>query len=217
MAPVNRTAFLIDGFNLYHSVKTASYDLGLGGLGTRWLDIKAFCASYLHAIGGNAQIYDIYYFSALAKHLLASDPDITKRHELYIECLKATGVTVELSKFKKKTIPCPHCGRKITRREEKETDVAVASKLLEILHLGQCDTAIIVTGDTDIVPAVKTAQKIFPSQKLGFLLPYKRHNAELTRLSSTHFLVTSTAYTRHQFPDPVSLRNGRTINKSATW
>jgi hypothetical protein len=104
---MNRTAFLIDGFNLYHSAKSASLDLGLNGAGTRWLNIHSLCKSYLHAIGGNAQIAAIHYFSALAKHIEAFKPDVVKKHLLYIECLKATGISVELSRFKKKQIPCP--------------------------------------------------------------------------------------------------------------
>lgn len=217
MPPVNRTAFLIDGFNVYHSVKNASADLGLKGAGTRWLDIRGWCASYLSAIGGNAQIEGIYYFSALAKHLLAIDPDVTKRHLAYIECLEATGVSVELARFKKKHVLCVHCGKNINRHEEKETDVAIAAKLFEILHLDQADTIIIVTGDTDIVPAVRTAQRLFPGKRLGFLLPYKRHNKELTLLTPTHFLGTKEAYTRHQFTDPFVTPSGKSIAKPASW
>ncbi len=63
----NRTAFIIDGFNLYHSVIDASKDLG--GVSTKWLNIRALCDSYLHLIGGNAQTQGVYYFSAPAHHL----------------------------------------------------------------------------------------------------------------------------------------------------
>jgi uncharacterized LabA/DUF88 family protein len=222
MPTINRTVFLIDGFNVYHSVKNASRDLGLGGAGTRWLDISAFCRSYFSAIApltDNApiQVEGIYYFSALATHLEATKSDVTKRHKTYIECLEATGITVELSRFKKKKIPCVHCGQNITRREEKETDVAIASKLLEVFHLDQCDTAMIVTGDTDIVPAFKTAQRLFPQKHIGFLLPYKRHNKELTLLTPLHFLVPKEAYIRHQFPNPFITPASKSILKPASW
>jgi uncharacterized LabA/DUF88 family protein len=166
---LNRTTFLVDGFNLYHSVKNASHDLG--GAGTRWLDLRALCASYLSAIGGNAQLEAIYYFSALAAHRLAVDPQVTARHQAYIECLEAMGVSVELARFKKKQFKCIHCGQTIKRFEEKETDVAVASKLLEVCCTGQCDTAMIMTGDTDIVPAVRTAQRFFRTSGSAFSCP----------------------------------------------
>jgi uncharacterized LabA/DUF88 family protein len=173
---MNRTSFLIDGFNLYHSVKTASHDLGLSGGRTHWLDIRSLCESFLHLIGNNAQTSEIYYFSALAKHLENRKPDVTIRHKTYIRCLEHSGVIVELHRFKKNLTFCQKCNQTFNRREEKETDVAIAARLLEILFLDKCDTVVLVTGDTDVVPAVKTAQKIFPNKEIVFLMPYKRHN-----------------------------------------
>jgi hypothetical protein len=117
---MSRTSFLVDGFNLYHSLKQAQS--ALGGKCTRWLDLRALCSSYLPHIGPTARLASIHYFSALAKHLQASKPQVTQRHLDYIACLEATGVLVELSKFKRKDSPCPHCGRMIRRHEEKETD-----------------------------------------------------------------------------------------------
>ena len=214
---VNRTAFLIDGFNLYHSVKNASHDLHLAGKGTRWLDISSMCNSFLHAIGNNAQTTEIYYFSALAKHIEAFKPDVVARHKNYIRCLEATGITVELSRFKKKRILCDHCNQTIKRHEEKETDVAIAVKLLEILVLDLCDTAVLVTGDTDVVPAVKTAQRLFPNKDIAFLLPYKRHNSELASLVTKHFEIKKETYEKHQFPDPFVTKKGKQIIKPASW
>lgn len=57
---MNRTVFLIDGFNLYHSLRDASRDLH--GVQTKWLDLRALCESYLATVGNNAQCTDIYYF-----------------------------------------------------------------------------------------------------------------------------------------------------------
>jgi hypothetical protein len=66
---MNRTVFLIDGFNLYHSVVETSNDFGLGGKGTKWLDLNSLCSSYLHLSGNNSILHDIYYFSAYAEYL----------------------------------------------------------------------------------------------------------------------------------------------------
>jgi uncharacterized LabA/DUF88 family protein len=214
---VNRTIFLIDGFNLYHSVKDASRDLGMHGKNTRWLNIWDMCASYLSAIGNNAEIVGIYYFTAIATHLLQYDPGIEKRHQAYIKCLKDTGIEVELARFKKKQILCPHCKQHITRREEKETDVAIGCKLLEICFQDLCDTVIIVSGDTDIVPAFRAAQRLFPQKQIGFLLPYKRHNNELKSLTPIHLLIGQATYPMYQFPDPFVTSKGRNIAKPASW
>jgi len=214
---MNRTTFLIDGFNLYHSVKTASHDLGLSGGGTRWLDIRSLSESFLHLIGNNAQTSEIYYFSALAKHLENRKPDVTVRHKTYIRCLEHSSVIVELHRFKKNLTFCQKCNQTFNRREEKETDVAIAARLLEILFLDKCDTVVLVTGDTDVVPVVKTAQRIFPNKEIVFLMPYKRHNKELANLASRHFDISSQNYTKHQFADPFITKKKKLIHKPSSW
>src|SRR5206468_10976805 len=103
----NRTTFIVDGFNLYYSVEDAARQLGLGSRGTKWLDLRKLCASYLHVIGGGATLQTIYYFSALAKHLEAAKPDVTLRHKTYVRALESTGVIVQLSRFKAKDVRCP--------------------------------------------------------------------------------------------------------------
>lgn len=171
---MNRTIFLIDGFNLYHSVKSASRDLGLKGRGTKWLNIYALCSSYLHLIGEGAAITCIYYFSALAKHLESRNPFIVRRHQDFIRCLESTGVTAELGRFKAKDGICTWCNKKMVRYEEKETDVAIAVKLFELSAAGGCDTIVVMTGDTDIAPAVRASKRLFPHIEICFLFPYGR-------------------------------------------
>src|SRR4030042_2904612 len=95
---MRRVAFLVDGFNLYHSV----VDLGRNnkGLCLKWLDIDSLCNSFLHLLGKDTILEHIYYFSAYAFHL--KDPGVIQRHRSYIECLEATGITAELGRFKYK-------------------------------------------------------------------------------------------------------------------
>jgi uncharacterized LabA/DUF88 family protein len=214
---MSRTAFLIDGFNLYHSVKDASTKLGLKGTGTRWLNFHKLCRSYLYLVGRTASMAGVYYFSALARHLEVVKPDVTVRHQSYIECLEDTGVIVELGRFKDKHVHCPHCNRDVLRHEEKETDVAISVKLLELFFLDQCDTAILVTGDTDIAPAIRAARRLFPAKVVWVAFPYGRHNNELVKLAHRTFQIGKENYTRHQFPDPYVCADGRSIAKPTLW
>jgi uncharacterized LabA/DUF88 family protein len=211
---MNRTVFIIDGFNLYHSVREAARVLG--GKGTKWLNIHALCDSYLHLIGRGATLEKVYYFSALAKHLESSDPDVTRRHRTLLRALENSGVVVELARFKKKTTKCDHCSKKIVRREEKETDVALAARLFECFHTDECDTAVIMSGDTDIAPAVRTAQRLFPDKEIAFAFPFGRKNKELTKLVKTSFQMTKEQYRKHQFPESIEI-SGRIIHKPTDW
>ena len=209
---MNRTTFLIDGFNLYHSiVDIARY---CNGLNVRWLNIFSLCKSYLYLIGKGATIESIHYFSALAYHL--NDPSVIERHETYIKCLRETGIEEQLGRFKPKTIRCSH-GGKITRHEEKETDVAIASKMFEILFKDECDSVVLVTGDTDLAPAAKTAKCLFPDKRIIFAFPYGRKNDELAQIAPSSFKIHSRSYIQHQFPDPFTLSDGTIIRKPSSW
>lgn len=213
---MNRVAFIIDGFNLYHSVRDAEKDIG-GAVSTKWLDIKSLCSSYIYLLGKTASLKQIYYFSALAKHLETSKPDVTKRHKDFIKCLEATGVITKLNRFKRKSVRCHSCKHQFFKYEEKETDVAIAVKLFEIFVEDICDTVVLVTGDTDLAPAVSTAKRLFTHKAIIFAFPYKRKNRELAQLAPDSFEIKKHQYGKHQFADPYILPNGKSVHKPSTW
>jgi len=160
---------------------------------------------------------NIFYFSALAAHLEAVKPHVTQRHRLYVRAIESTGVIAEMSRFKAKEIRCPFCGKMNIRHEEKETDVAIAAKLFEIFATDACDTAVLVTGDTDVAPAVRTAARLFPGKRVCFAFPYQRKNKELAQLVKTCFHLRKEAYAKHQLPDPVVLPDGTSLAKPPAW
>lgn len=206
-------AFLIDGFNLYHSLREAAVD----GSATRWLDIRALCGSYMSAIGGGAQLGPVEYFSALANHLRPENPEVVARHQQYIRALRGSGVVVQLHRFKKKTIRCTECNARIKRHEEKETDVAISVRLLEILHSGAADAVALVTGDTDVVPAIRAANRMFPENPVYVLFPFDRRNRELESVAQRAFTIKAKTYEKFQFSDPYVLPNGKVVSKPASW
>ncbi len=221
---MSRTDFIIDGFNLYHSTRTASKHLG--GQSTKWLDIRALCESYLYTISRTARLQNVYYFSALARHLEAFDPGKVIRHEEFIKCLENTGVIVELARFKRKpdyrcfhcgNTDCGHCGQRLKQWEEKETDVAIAAKLLELVFTNACDTVVLMTGDTDFAPAVRTAQGASPRKDVRFAFPYNRVNNDLRKIAPKSFRIGKESYANHQFSDPYVLSSGEQINKPLLW
>ena len=206
---------MVDGFNLYHSVRTASADLG--GQSTKWLDIRSLLSSYLPIVGADAMLERIYYFTAIASHLDARRPGVTARHRLYLECLSSTGIVPILARFKYKTVRCHTCQRDNPHYEEKETDVAISMKLVEVFHQDEADTVVLVTGDTDLAPAVRTTFRLFPTRQICFAFPYKRRNNELARLVSKFFYIRKERYVAHQLRDPMRLPSGRLVSKPADW
>ncbi|HEY0025632.1 MAG TPA: NYN domain-containing protein [Longimicrobium sp.] len=230
-----RVAFVVDGFNLYHSIRDA--EKLVAARPQRWLDLNALCSSYLQVFGRTATLEGIYYFSAIAKHLAASKPDIELRHQAYIDALKSTGVHVTLANFKAREkfiplkycrfrigrwkrrlrVPIPRCSLSYIKAEEKETDVAIASKMFELLHRQTADAVVLISGDTDLLPAIRTGRALFPGAEIALMFPYNRHNAELKRAVARSFKISKEQYAKYQLPDPVVLPSGHAIRKPPTW
>jgi len=213
---VNRVVFLVDGFNLYHSLVQARKDSG--GETAKWLDLRALCSSYIplagQLAGAHAGLERIYYFSAIPTHRSQGK---VERHTLYMRCLRATGINVQLARFKRKDILCPLCSGMFYRHEEKETDVAMAVRLFEMCHCDEADTVVLMTGDTDLAPVVRTCKRLFPEKLILFAFPYRRSNRELAELAPESFKIKLGSVRRCQFPNPLKLPDGTEVWKPDSW
>jgi uncharacterized LabA/DUF88 family protein len=212
---MNRVSFLVDGFNVYHFAKQAQADLA--GTSTLWLDLNSLLSSYIPLFGKDARLEEIHYFTALAKHIDSKRPGTTRKHQNYIDCLRTTGVRIHIGRFKYKSVWCRGCRSDNPHYEEKETDVAISLKLMELFHLNACDTVVLVTGDTDLAPAARTAAAVFPGKDMCFAFPYKRTSKELGAITSKSFRIRKEQYAKHQFSDPFIGVAGRSIAKPPGW
>lgn len=155
---------------------------------------------------------DVHYFSAYAHHLTTRDPDKVARHQTFVRALASTGVRAEMGQFKTKDVHCPKCHSDIIRHEEKETDVAIAVRLVEVVVTDKCDVAVVVTGDTDVIPGLKTAKRLAATKRLCVVAPYKRANAELRQVADQYFKLKPESHAPHLFPDVIVLRDGQQLN-----
>ena len=163
----------------------------------------------MDVLGTHLELNEIYYFSALAFHRDKNDPLTTARHQRYIDCLTDTGIKIVMSKFKKK----PYSNR----HEEKETDVAIACKLLELFYLDKADSIAIVSGDSDLTPPIRTAFELFPSKSVYAVFPFGRKSKESAKLVKFSFKLKADRYVNNQFANPYTLKSGREIEKPDTW
>ena len=171
-----RTAFFIDGFNLYHSLCTNEKNQ------YKWLNLRTLCEQFLL---NKEIITDIFYFSALPTWNLEKQ----KRHKVYIEALESQDIKVLLGKFKRVSrncfSKCSHTNKTFTTFEEKETDVNIALKLLEFSVTDKFDKAVIISGDSDLIPPVLKIKQLTPNKKTLCIVPKKGHDLMTTCHSGT--------------------------------
>jgi len=229
-----RVSFLVDGFNLYHCIRAAEKVTSLRPL--RWLDLRALCATLVSSgFGPGAWLEGVYYFSALAHHL--QRPDVVRRHRAFLEALEDRGVHISLARFKKKTtraslsrcqfflpgkrrklkLPFSRVLVAVKGFEEKETDVAIAVKMLELAHSGRTDCLVLMSGDTDLCPAVDGVHRMFPSLRQRIAFPYERYNKDLDRRADGRFRISPRLMAANQFSDPYVLKSGRVVQKPPGW
>jgi len=206
------TAFLIDGFNFYHSIKNLPREL-------RWFDYDSYCRHFL-APGDN--LHSISYFTALASWR----PVSATRHNVFIEACKAKRINVILGKFKSRTIKCnsphkavppgcPQCPQYYTRHEEKATDVNIA--LYAYRLAAKVQKIVFVSGDTDLIPAVKLIKTDFPQVRVEALFPYDRANTEFKQAVDAHHLTQKRILNRFQLPETILKANGKRIIRPQSW
>lgn len=170
-----RVAVYIDGFNLYHAIK----DLNKPHL--KWLDV--YKLSKLLIKRRSQKLVAVKYFSAFANHYGGTDKvHRLVRHRSYVRALEAKGVEAHLGNFAKRDAHyVSHRYRaRWTRYEEKQTDVGIAVHLINDAHLDTFDRALVISLDTDMLPAFHLLGRHFPAKAIVCVAPPRRsHHREI--------------------------------------
>jgi uncharacterized LabA/DUF88 family protein len=176
-----KTVVLIDGFNVYHPLdEDKRYHK------YKWLNLEALADAFVMK---KDQLDKLYYFTSIAYWSKTKQ----KKHLDYIKALKTVSKKIEivLGKFKKRDVKCRICGEWFKKHEEKQTDVNIAIMLLKLAITNSFDKAIIVSADSDLVPAIKATKEVFPEKQIGVLFPFNSEMTyELKEASDFHSFIT---------------------------
>ncbi len=112
--------------------------------------------------------------------------------------------------FKAKQRRCNSCGVQWWAHEEKETDVHIALKILADAFDDIFDRAIIISGDSDLVPVLTTVHTRFPRKGLLVAAPPGRYAAarDLRKQASSEMEITKGRIARNLLPAEVSGGDG---------
>lgn len=185
-APKDRVVVFIDGFNLYHAIHELKPPTKLSKADwdsyrhwrqhLKWLNLKSLAQGFIGA--AHEELKEVLYFSAYATWM----PDQHKRHQAYVAALESHDVSVVMGRFKPRDKWCKAtCKEPFMTHEEKETDVNVALHLTNYAWQNKYDHAIVISGDSDLVPAVACVTKLFPRKKVTIATPPNRGAKELIK------------------------------------
>ena len=97
------------------------------------------------------------------------------------------------------------------------TDSAIAAHLVADAFLGRFDTAILVGGDTDIVPAIKMVRTHFADKTLLAWYPPRRSNDAVGDLCHGADTIGHDHLAAAVMPDMVEVENGVFVERPDEW
>lgn len=200
----------VDGFNLYYGA--------VRGTPHKWLNLERLFS----ILRPHDEIQTIYYFTALI------DGSHLQNQLVYLRALETLPkVRTVMGRFKYKRVKCsvPECtfagNRVFSVPEEKRTDVQIALAMARDAWEKACERMILVSGDSDLVPAVTLVKEIAPDIEVIVYVP-ARHQArgaavELRGASDKDRIFPNSLFRYSQFPSELPDGQGRTIRRPSGW
>ena len=205
---VQRVAVYIDGFNLYYGLRSK------GWRRYYWLDLRRLSATLLRS---NQRLVLIRYFTAPVLPR-ADRPGQRERQRKYLEALATLpDLHIHQGYFLPQTRACTVCGSSQSTYEEKMTDVNIAVELLGDAQDDLFDTAVIISGDSDLSGPVNAVRLRYPDKRVIVAFPPRRVSKQLRQLADRAFVVGRRQFATSQFPERIATASGYSIDKPHQW
>lgn len=204
---VERVIAYIDGFNLYFGLKDSNFRRFY------WLDVTKLTATLLRA---NQSLVQTKYFTARISANFSTAK--TRRQATYLDALETlSGLSIFYGHYLRKPARCNSCGATWTIHEEKMTDVRIATELLMDAHSDNFDTALLISGDSDLVPPVNAIHAAFPRKRVIVGFPPGRNSVNLKNAAKGAFHIGRDKLSRSQLPVSVVKPDGFILVRPAKW
>jgi uncharacterized LabA/DUF88 family protein len=213
----DRVICYVDGFNLYFGLR----DKGLRRY--YWLNVRRLAESILRP---NQVLVETKYFTARISGAKGGDPRNRaarlnakrKRQSDFLEALETlTDFTIYEGHYLAKSVTCRNCGASWRSHEEKMTDVNIATEMLMDAFHNRFDTALIVSGDSDLVPPIQAVLQDFPGKRVVVAFPQGRISEQLKQAASAWLTIGRKKYRDSQFPDQLTKRDGSILHRPTRW
>lgn len=175
------------------------------------------------------EVIVVKYFTTIVK----GEPDAARRQETYLEALRTHSPKVEVVRghFKEKTVHtrrCRDCGARAAcvcrpprhwyrTYEEKLTDVALATEMVRDAAGGTGDLSLLISTDTDFLPAIHASRQLAPRRPVMVALPPGRSNPAAFQGLVTAFPIREEHLRASLLPEEVKTQEGKILRRPAKW
>jgi len=180
-----KTIVYIDGFNLYYGLlKHNAY---------KWLDLHSLFQHIVQVQHPGSELLYVNYYTADVLTKFATRGSIAHQsQQIYHNALSAPGTgpvniirgrytAIHDHPMRYQAPPDKTLRVDAWKLEEKKTDVNIAVNLYRDAARSHCEQLVLVTGDTDIAPALELIRQDFPSIQIGVIAPIPKNQEQYRR------------------------------------
>ncbi|MBQ6306916.1 MAG: NYN domain-containing protein [Bacteroidales bacterium] len=186
----------VDGFNFYYGLKKNS-----SWKRYYWLNLVKLFEKFMLK---NQELMAVKYFSARP----INNEDKAHRQSMFFDANKENPkFHLIMGKYLKKKIVCKRCGFNINTYEEKESDVRIATQIVNDAKNGDCDIAIVVSADSDMIPAIELAKSA--GARVYVFFPPSHHSEAIAKIPGINVIRMQWYETRFKqsvLPDEIILK-----------
>ena len=199
-----RVIVYVDGFNLYFGMIEAGF------INCKWLNIKKLVDNLLRP---DQILIEIKYFTSR----VSNNPDKQKRQTTYIEALESVGIKIFYGHYQSDTTECRQCGNIWPTFHEKMTDVNIATQMMVDAFKDRYDMAMLISGDSDLVPPIKTIHTLFNNKRIFVAFPPKRHNSSVALVAKGSLMIGRKKLVDSLFESEITKGDGFILIKPKEW
>ena len=112
---------------------------------------------------------------------------------------------------------CRICGHSYPYANEKMTDVNIAVEILTDAYSDKFDMALLITGDSDLVPPIRAVHKLFNNKRVFVAFPPNRFNISVKDAAKGSLMIGRKKLKDSQFAEKVKKKDGFVLMRPTEW
>lgn len=195
----------IDSFNLYFGLRSKGWRRFL------WLDASAL----VHRLSKPTQrVSGVKYFTA---RLSVTSKEQRLQTTLLDAYCELGSCSLYFGQYQMTPRRCTQCGFEAGVPSEKMTDVNIAVELLADAVRDAYDTALLISADSDLTPAILKVKELFPKKRVIVAFPPARFSQRLSQVADGYLVIGRAKLAASQLPDRIEKPGGFVLERPDEW